>query len=216
MELLSLGSDIKMTTLDLEQVISKKHYDIMKDVRKEIDDLGELGEGIFTLSSYNSRQNKKLPCYVFGKKGAMQLALKYDAVTRFKVVAYIEELEARNKPKPPTQLQLAEQVVELLKQQEEDKLKVEFYEKAISTNKWLTFKEVANILCLPELGRNNLMKKLYDLGYLTKFRKPYQRHIDQGLFKVREKVQKTSKGDKVFTYTLVSQKGLERIMKVLS
>jgi len=30
------------------------------------------------------RQNKEQPCYSFGKDGAMQLALKYDAKTRYR------------------------------------------------------------------------------------------------------------------------------------
>src|SRR5699024_2419738 len=42
---------------------------------------------------------ERRPCYQFGKKGAMQLSLKYDAKTRYLVIKKIEELEFNvNKP----------------------------------------------------------------------------------------------------------------------
>ncbi len=89
--------------------------------------------------------------------------------------------------------------------------KVEFYDTVAKSDKWLTFKEVANILNIPELGRNNLTKKLRELGYLTQFNKPYQKYITQKLFKVIESVH----GKKVYTSTVVSQKGLDKLNKVL-
>jgi len=88
-------SDIRMTSLDIAGIVGKKHYNVMRDVREEVKQLGEEdGRLIFEESSYTNSQNKKQPCYEFGKQGAMQLALKYDAKTRFKVIKRIEELES--------------------------------------------------------------------------------------------------------------------------
>jgi len=89
--------------------------------------------------------------------------------------------------------------------------KVEFFDTVTQQDGWLTFKEVANILNIKELGRNNLTKKLRELKFINDFNKPYQRYIDQKLFKVIE----TNKSDKIFTSTVVSQKGLDRIIKEL-
>ena|SRR5699024_558785 len=59
----------------------------------------EVGQSLFRESSYTNKQNRQMPCYEFGKKGAMQLALKYDAKTRYLVINKIEELESNvNKP----------------------------------------------------------------------------------------------------------------------
>lgn len=99
--------EIKMTSLDLAELTGKEHRNIMRDIRKEIEELGEeVGQLIFEQSSYINSQNKEQPCYTFGKKGAMQLALKYDAETRYKVIERIEELEERQK-QPPQSLELA-------------------------------------------------------------------------------------------------------------
>src|SRR5699024_7821272 len=95
-----ITTDIKMTSRDIAEITGKRHADVMRDVRKEIYELGsEIGQRIFAQSSYINRQNKEQPCYSFGKDGAMQLALKYDAKTRYEVIKYIERLEQDiNKP----------------------------------------------------------------------------------------------------------------------
>src|SRR5690625_2622226 len=94
-----MTNDIKMSSLDIAEVTGKRHADVMRDVRREVEELGvEIGQRIFAQSSYVNKQNKEQPCYTFGKKGAMQLALKYDAKTRFRVIEYVEELESHKQP----------------------------------------------------------------------------------------------------------------------
>src|SRR5690625_3090854 len=113
-DLMSTG--VVMTSLDIAEITGKRHADVMKDIRKEINDLGAgVAQGIFTLGSYADKNNQDRPCYTFKKDGAMQLALKYDANTRYKVIKRIEELE--NKPQLPSNykealIQLVEQVEE--------------------------------------------------------------------------------------------------------
>ena len=94
----NLTTEIKMTSLDLVELTGKRHDNIMADIRKEIDSLGkEIAELIFKAGSYLDKNNQSRPCYVFGKKGAMQLALKYEAKVRFRVIERLEELENKNK-----------------------------------------------------------------------------------------------------------------------
>jgi Rha family phage regulatory protein len=88
--------EIEMTSNELSDLTGKRHDNILFDIRKEIDALGEEGLLIFKESSYTNLQNKEQPCYKFGKDGAMQLALKYDPLTRRKVIVKLEELEKRN------------------------------------------------------------------------------------------------------------------------
>lgn len=91
---LLVNESIKMTSLDIAEVTKKQHKHVLADIRKEIEELGdEIGQLIFRPSSYINSQNKEQPCYEFGKDGAMQLALKYDAKTRYRVIKRIEELE---------------------------------------------------------------------------------------------------------------------------
>lgn len=90
-----MNTDIKMTSLDIAEIVGKDHKNVMRDIRNEIESLGtKTGELIFEPTSYTDKSNREKPCYEFGKDGAMQLALKYDAKTRYKVIKRIEELES--------------------------------------------------------------------------------------------------------------------------
>lgn len=94
-----IEKEIKMTSLELVDITGKQHTHIMRDIRNEIDSLGEeTGQSIFGLTSYKDQWNREQPCYEFGKDGAMQLALKYDAITRRKVILKLEELEKMQVP----------------------------------------------------------------------------------------------------------------------
>lgn len=95
-----ITTDIKMTSLDIAVITGKMHKHVMADIRKEIKELGtETNEPIFRPVKYTDKKGEKRPCYEFGKTGAMQLALKYDAKTRYNVIQYVEQLEkGANKP----------------------------------------------------------------------------------------------------------------------
>lgn len=112
-----ITSNIEMTSLDISEIVGKRHADVMRDIRKEVDELGvEIGQRIFAQSSYINSQNKEQPCYKFSKDGAMQLALKYDAKTRYKVIKRIEELESGKKP--VSQLEILQVAVNELSSQD--------------------------------------------------------------------------------------------------
>lgn len=115
-----MNNDIKMTSLDIANLTGKRHDHVMRDIRNEIKALGnELGQPIFGESSYINSQNKEQPCYSFGKDGAMQLALKYDAKTRYKVIKKIEELESKQ-PEIKLPTNYKEALIQLVTQVEEN------------------------------------------------------------------------------------------------
>lgn len=117
-----MTTDVKMTSLDIAEVTGKRHADLMKDIRKEINEIGEeIAQGIFALGSYRDKNNQERPCYTFGKQGAMQLALKYDAKTRYNVIKYVERLEN----KPVSQLDILQGAVNQLVAQENRLIAVE-------------------------------------------------------------------------------------------
>lgn len=68
-----------ITSLEVAQMVDKKHYDLLKDIRKYI---GQLDEGkipsvdFFTDSNYMSDQNRVLPCFLVTKKGCEFIAHK--------------------------------------------------------------------------------------------------------------------------------------------
>lgn len=93
-----MKADVQMTSLNIAELTGKRHADVMRDIRKEVEELGEeIAQRIFALGYYLDKNKQERPCYEFGKDGAMQLALKYDAVTRYKVIKHIDELEQDKK-----------------------------------------------------------------------------------------------------------------------
>ena len=82
-------SNEPITSMQIAEVIEKRHADIMRDIRDEMDKLeagGIKGERKFALSTYTTEQNKIMPCYLISKEGVLQLAARYDAVVRAKLI----------------------------------------------------------------------------------------------------------------------------------
>jgi len=90
----------KMTSMEIAEVTGKRHADIMRDIRDEIEKLeagGIDGECKFALSSYVTDQNKEMPCYELSKEGVLQLAARYDAVVRAKLIEIVTRQEQQSK-----------------------------------------------------------------------------------------------------------------------
>lgn len=68
-----------ITTLEVAEMVEKKHNELLKDIRRYINQLGE-GKIPFTdffkESTYVTEQNKTLPCYLVTKKGCEFIAHK--------------------------------------------------------------------------------------------------------------------------------------------
>lgn len=167
-----ITTDVKMTSLDIAEVTGKRHADVMRDVRKEIDELGEeISQRIFAQSKYTNDRGREYDCYEFGKDGAMQLALKYDAKTRYLVIKKIEELESNvNKPSymiddpiKRAEQWIAEQHEVKLLADENNKLKPKatYHDLVLQSNTLLTATQIAKDL---GIGAPTLNKKLKELG----------------------------------------------------
>lgn len=64
-----LKVDVLMTSLDIAEVVGKEHKNVMRDIRNEIESLGEeIGQLIFEPTERLDSHNRKQPCYSFGKK----------------------------------------------------------------------------------------------------------------------------------------------------
>ena len=98
-------NQIRMTSLDIAEITGKRHAHVIRDIRQEIESIGEIDQPIFGLSEYTDSTGRKLPCYEFGRAGAMQISLRYDAKTRYMVVKKIDDFESGNlKPTTPADL----------------------------------------------------------------------------------------------------------------
>ena len=99
---LVISENIKtMTSLEVAELTNKKHYNILADIRDEINKLGQdRGQLIFQESEYTNNQNRKQPMFNITLDGVLQLGARYDAVIRFNLIQKVKELQ--EKVKVPT------------------------------------------------------------------------------------------------------------------
>ncbi|QVK17759.1 phage antirepressor [Mycoplasmatota bacterium] len=102
------------------------------------------------------------------------------------------------------------------KQIETMKPKVEFFDAVASSKTAVSLGDVAKVLGIKGLGRNKLFELLRNKKILMKDNIPYQKYVDAGYFRVIE--QKYTKDDevKISFKTLVYQKGINYIRKLVS
>ena len=97
-----------MTSLEVAEITGKEHKSVLRDIRDEIEKLTSQGiftEHIFVPSEYQDRTGRTLPMYVLTREGVLQLAARYDAVVRFKL---IEKVSHPTKVLSPVQQLLAQ------------------------------------------------------------------------------------------------------------
>lgn len=213
--------EIQMTSRDIAELTGKRHDHVLRDIRNEIEALGDIAQPIFGESEYKDGNGQLRPCYTFGRDGAMQLALKYDAQTRFKVIQKLNELE--QKSKLPTHVEALRLYADQLEQNEklqlenkEMKPKADFYDDVAGSKTAIPMGEVSKVLAVKGYGRNKLFQYLREEGILMKNNVPYQAYIDRGYFRVIEQTYNKPDGSVVVnTKTLVYQKGLDFIRKKL-
>ncbi|QNO14959.1 ORF6C domain-containing protein [Alkalicella caledoniensis] len=110
------NGEVQIDSRMIAKHFGKEHKNVLRDIQDEISKLeygGLEGKLIFEPSSYISQQNKALPCYTMTEEGALQLAARYDAVARRKLIMLIKELKQQfKKLSPLEQLRLQYEVME--------------------------------------------------------------------------------------------------------
>lgn len=82
-------SNQPITSMQIAEITGKEHYILMRDIRDEAQKLQ--GHGIsteykFVLSERQDSTGRKIPYYTLTKEGVLQLAARYDAVVRAKLI----------------------------------------------------------------------------------------------------------------------------------
>lgn len=89
---------------------------------------------------------------------------------------------------------------------------VNLYSTFVDNSSWSDMRDVAAILCVPNLGRNKLFDFLRGQDVLDKNNKPYRKYVDAGYFKLAE----VSVGKRAFLKVMVSPEGkvfIERLLR---
>lgn len=92
-----------MTSLEIADVTSKNHKEVLRDIRNLLEQ--GVSQRNFALSSYHQPQPnggyKKIPMYHLTPKGCLILASGYNAVLREKIIDRLFELEAKERQHKP-------------------------------------------------------------------------------------------------------------------
>ena len=101
------------------------------------------------------------------------------------------------------------------RQIEEMKPKAEFFDAVAESKTAISMNEVAKVLNIKGYGRNNLFEFLRENKVLDRWNVPYQRYVDNGWFRVIEQHYQKNGEPIVTTKTLVYQKGVDGIRKMI-
>ena len=164
-----MNKDLIMTSLEIAELTGKRHTEVLRDIRSEIESLENediCTESIFALSDYKDKTGRTLPMYSMGREGAMQIATRYSATIRRKVILRLDELERLNTSK---QLSTEEMIIMQAKSVLEVKNKVVDLE-----SKFEEMNHTMSNLITLESGKQRCIqlavaKKVYSIdGYDTK------------------------------------------------
>lgn len=107
---------ISMSSYEIAELVGKRISHINRDIKLQLEeqniDVSKYG------SIYLDGYKRKQPCFKLDYDQTMILVSGYSIPLRAKIIKRWSELENNFTPEPPTQLQLAEQVVKLLKERE--------------------------------------------------------------------------------------------------
>ena len=215
-----------ITLKEITDLIGARHNEAMKKVEELANEDG-FGWLRKTRSQYESGKGRidEIDTYIFTKKQAIAVGARLNNTMLMKVINHLEELESQ-KPQfqiPQTYseaLMLAAKQAEQIEQQtaliEAQKPKVEFYEAVTGSSDTIDIGTVAKVLNVKGFGRNNLFEFLRDKGVLMSNNQAKQTYCDRGYFRVIEsKFTKPDGSTHVNTKTVVYQKGLDYIRKLL-
>jgi len=93
--------------------------------------------------------------------------------------------------------------------------KAEMWDIAMGSDRLEEMSSVAKILNFKDMGRNKLFEYLRDRNVLRNNNEPYQRYVDSGYFKIIEQTVKTGTYTIINNKTMVTQRGLDYIAKLL-
>lgn len=132
-KIIQINSRQTIDSRDVAKMISKRHRDLMRDIRRYINVIEEgaklRSRAFFIESTYLSRQGKELPCFLCTKQGCEMIANKLTGDKGIQFTAryvtlfnqYQEERKALGTHLTPEELELKRQYIQEMKKQNTNK-----------------------------------------------------------------------------------------------
>jgi anti-repressor protein len=229
------------TSLLVAQKFKKEHKDVLEIIRNLTAENSAV-KSLFYEMIYTSDRNRQYPMFamtrdgfsllVMGFTGKEALNFKMDFINAFNAMekqlksTITKSLPDFTNPAEAArawaheyeQKQLAEHRVSIL--EEENAIlvpKAELMDIVMATDSKIDIGQAAKILGL-SYGRNTLFKVLKGKGvFFSNRNEPKQEYVERGYFELKEKcVKMGSFGTKVIVKTLITQKGLDYLAKLLN
>lgn len=216
-----------MTSLEIAEVTGKRHSDVLEAIRTMESAWVKVTKRNFPLSEYKDSTGRNLPMYVLNEKECLYVATKFNDEARAKLINRWEQLEIEKRnggfiiPQTLSQaLMLAAKQAEQIEQQQKlleiQKPKVEFFDAVAESKTAVPMNDVAKVLQIKGYGRNNLFEFLRQRKILMMNNQPYQKFVDAGYFRVIEQKYQRNNEECISFKTLVYQKGIDFIRKLLN
>ena len=227
-QLMSIQTELTITSLEVAELTGKRHDHVMRDIRNIISQLDEISRPNFGESTYTSDRGKEYPIFNLTKEGCLCLVSGYDANLRMKIINRWKELELQARPHLPKtfgealilagqqQLQIEAQQKTIAEQHSTItvmKPKSDYFDGLVERKLLLNFRDTAKEF---GMGQNELIKWLMTNHFLfrdqNKKLKPYNEHVVDGLFEVKE----WKNGKVAGNQTLITVKGRETFRLLLN
>ncbi|QYH11959.1 phage antirepressor KilAC domain-containing protein [Campylobacter jejuni] len=229
------NKEISLTSLEIAELTGKEHFHVIRDIETYLEKVVEGGISKFGDTYQNPQNKQSYKCYRLPKREVLILVSGYSVELRAKIIDRLEYLENELKKqsfKPLTHKEALQLGLKLLEENEKLELEnvnlkneakenaplIHFANRIKDTNDAILIRDFAKILYEKnkiEVGEKRLFAFLRDNGFLMSDNKPYQKCIEQGLFKVSETTISTIKGDRLVSTTKITGKGQIKIANLL-
>lgn len=219
----------KMTSMQIAEVTGKYHHHVMRDIADEITKLQNAGIDTQTKFGFSEREDstgRKIPYYELTREGVLQLAARYDAVVRAKLI----EIAMRQEKQLPSNykeallaLVASEEEKEKLQfenqsktlQLEQQKPKVLFADSVTASSTSILVGDLAKLIRQNgfDIGEIRLWQWMRDNGYAIRekgrsYNMLTQYSLDREIMEVKEGTRINSLGEsKITKTTMVTGKG---------
>lgn len=214
-----------MSSREIADLTEKNHKEVLRDIRRMLEDLGDLEDSAnlrspqnsekgWKLSTYTTSQNKQQPEYLLNFELTMTLISGYNVILRNRIIKRWQELELQQQ-----QIQLAKQNKQLLvleNKLQDAQIKARQFDELVAQAGFLNFRKVAKEL---ELNERSLKSWLIQNDWISL--RGSQKKMSPKSWTIRKKYmvfkhQLTESGD-ISTYpmALFSYKGIKEIQRRL-
>lgn len=227
-ELVNLESRGMMSSKRIAEKTGKEHKTVLRDIRNMLDSLRESEGTVLYPNEFQEVMAKNsMTAEIFmNERLSLCLASGYSIALRMMIIDDWAEIKRSQLTILPNFLDPAESAIAWANEYKAKKLaenkvlelqpKADFYDAVTESEDTIDLGTAAKVLNLG-YGRTTLFSKLREARILMSKNQPYQKYIDEGLFRVIEtKFAKPDGTTHIYIKTLVLQKGLDFIRRKLT